>query len=289
MNRSFEPLDTDEMSHERAISIFVEAQMRAGRRRMVSAADEPPPPPRLPMFTGVFTFPWRLSVIAAWMFMSFGMIVAAWLVMLWFGPGADLMGNMSTRTFGAAACMSCILSFGYAVTCCLTIIEATSNGWDHIEVRTSIEWQEWAWNFGRIATLMCQAAFVGEVFRWLDGSGAFFPLVVGTFFALPFVLLGALADGESWFPLGIKTILRSVSPLWWAWLMFYAEAAVVIWGWVWLTGNGLREEPWLTPLYAAPLLAAVILIYARLLGRLAGCIVRETTKMSREGDDDEEP
>jgi hypothetical protein len=50
-----------------------------------------------------------------------------------------------------------------------------------------------------------------------------------------------------------------------------------------LAGQG----PWLVPLYAAPLLATIILIYARLIGRLAGCISAATSKLS-EGDDDEE-
>jgi hypothetical protein len=43
----------------------------------------------------------------------------------------------------------------------------------------------------------------------------------------------------------------------------------------------------LTPLYTAPLLAIIILIYARLIGKLAGCISASTKKTASEGDDDE--
>jgi hypothetical protein len=112
---------------------------------------------------------------------------------------------------------------------------------------------------------------------------------VGTFLAFPLVLLGALASDEAWVPLAIKTVLWSFAPLWWAWVLFYVETAVMAWAWTWLTLAGLREEPWLTPLYAAPLLAAILLIDARLAGRLAGCIVRETSKINDEGDDDAAP
>jgi hypothetical protein len=241
------------------------------------------------MVTGIFTFPWRLSVLAAWMLISLGVMFTGWLVMLWFGPGAQVLGGMSTRVFGLPACLMGILSFGYAATCSLTIMEGTSNGWDRIEVAPSIEWREWIWNFGRFAVLLVQAALIGQVFHWLDGSNSFLPFAVGTFLAFPLVLLGALASDEAWVPLAIKTVLWSFAPLWWAWVLFYVETAVMAWAWTWLTLAGLREEPWLTPLYAAPLLAAILLIDARLAGRLAGCIVRETSKINDEGDDDAAP
>jgi hypothetical protein len=277
-----------ETFERRPVPDFVTRHMEAATRRRVSAAEDPPPPPRLPMFTGVFTFPWRLSVLATWMLISIGVMLTAWLVMLWFGPGAHVLGGMSTRVFGLPACLMGILSFGYAATSGMTIIEGTSNGWDRIEVAPSMEWRDWVWNFGRIAVLLLQAALIGQVFHWLDGSGSYLALVVGTFIAFPLVLLGALASDEAWVPLAIKTVLWSFAPLWWAWGLFYAETALMAWGWILLTAAGLREEPWMTPLYAAPLLSAILLIYARLIGRLGGCIARETSKNPDEGDEDAE-
>jgi hypothetical protein len=260
-------------------SSVVERYARTGECKMLSAAEEPPPPPQWPMFTGVLTFPWRLSVLSAWMFISIGLMLTAWLVMFWFGPGA-VLGGMSARLFGPPACMTCVLTFGYAWTCCLTIIEETSNGWDRIEVEPSLEWKEWVLNVGRITALTLQAGLVGAAAQGLMQTESWGPLVVGTFAAFPLVLLGALASGEAWVPVGIKTVLWSVRPLWWAWGLFYVETGVLAWGWTLLTAAGLREEPWLTPLYSGPLLSAVMLIYARLLGRLAGCIVRKTSQPS---------
>ena len=57
--------------------------------------------------------------------------------------------------------------------------------------------------------------------------------------------------------------------------MFYLEATAMAAVWMTLTVAGLRRSPWLVPLYSGPLLAAVMLIYARLVGRLAGCIAAE--------------
>ena len=219
------------------------------------------------------------------MMISLGLILTAWLVMFWFGPGA-VLGGLSARLFGPPACMAGGLTFGYAFTCCMVVIEGTSNGWDTIDVSPPLEWKEWIFNLGRIAVLLLQAGLVGAAFQWLCQSTSFTPLAIGTLAAFPLVLLGALASGEAWAPLAMKTVLWSIRPLWWAWALFYIESGALIWGWTLLTATGLREEPWATPLYAAPLLAAVILIYARLLGRLAGCIVRETSKPRYEGEDD---
>jgi hypothetical protein len=254
---------------------------------MVSAAEEPPPPPRWPMLTGIFTFPWRLSALGAWVLISLGLMGTAWLVMFWFGPGA-VLGAMSARLFGPPACLAALLTLGYAATCCLMIIESTSNGWDRFDISPPLDWKEWTWNFGRIAVLMLQAALVGAGLRWLSGSTSWSPLVIGIWLAFPIVLLGALANEDAWAPLAIKTVLWSLAPLWWAWGLFYLETGAMFWAWTMLTWAGLREDVWTAPLYAAPLLAAVILIYARLVGRLGGCIARETQRRVEE-DDDEEP
>jgi hypothetical protein len=60
-------------------------------------------------------------------------------------------------------------------------------------------------------------------------------------------------------------------------------------GWTLLVKDQLAGQgPWLVPLYAGPLLATIILIYARLIGRLAGCISAATAKLLDEGDGDED-
>jgi hypothetical protein len=265
---------------------FVERQLRAARERLANKAKEQPVWPRWPMFTGVFTFPWRLSVLGAWMLTSFGLMITAWLVMMWWGPGM-ILGAASARFFGLPACIAAAISFGYAATCTMTIVEKTSYGEDRFEVSPSlVEWRDWVWNYGRFVVLLLQASMVGALLQCLARSASPLPFVAGTFAAFPFVLLGALASGEAWVPLAIGAVLRSVVPLWWAWGLFYVETAPLAWAWTLVVRAGLRESPWPMPLYGAPLLAAAILIYARLVGRLAGCIVLESKKQARKGDDD---
>ena len=212
---------------------------QAARRKRVSAAEEPPPPPRWPMFTGIVTFPLRLNVLGAWLLISCGLMVTAWLTMLWFGPGM-VLGGMSAKVFGLPACLMAVLTLGYAATCCLTIAENTSNGWDSFEVSPSWEWSEWVWNFGRIAVLGLQAGMVGAA-RQVAG-------LVGVVDAdgcrhvggLSAGVVGALTSEEAWVPLAIKTVLWSLAPLWWAWGLFYVETGAMAWGWTMLTWAGLR-------------------------------------------------
>ncbi len=269
---------------EPALPDFLQRRVQAALAKRVSAADEPPPPPLLPMLSGIFTFPFYLGTLGAWIGISFGLMVTAWLLMLCIERSP--MGMLSARTFGVATCAAGLLTIGYAFSCCLVIMEETSHGWDAVEVSAGIEWKEWVWNFGHLAALVLQAGIVGGVVNLAGRSDSWLVMIWGTLAAFPVVMLGALAAGGAWAPLAIGTVLRSLVRHAWAWGFFYLETTTIIVAWVALTKKGLEEAPWLVPLYAAPLLAAVILIYARLAGRLAACIgaKEDLTK----GDDDED-
>jgi hypothetical protein len=250
---------------------LLERYMRATVQKRLTAAKKPPPPPRLPMLSGVLLFPFYLKTLGAWMAISFGLMVSAWLLMFWLGPGM-ILGMDSARLFGPPTCLAALLTFGYAASCCLIIIEETCHGWDSIEVSAGIDWKEWAWNFAHVTALVLQAALVGHLVWLACGAESWLPMVVGSLAALPLVLLGALAADGAWVPMAIVTIVLSLARNYWAWLFFYLETTAMILGWILLAAAGLGQEPWLVPLYAAPLLAAIMLIYARLAGRLAGCI-----------------
>ena len=114
-------------------------------------------------------------------------------------------------------------------------------------------------------------------------------MLVGTLAVFPLVLLGALAAEGAWVPLAIGRTLQSFFHAGWAWGLFYLETTPMIAAWGWLVKSQLAGRgPWLVPLYAGPLLATIILIYARLVGRLAACISAAMEKRSDKGDEDED-
>jgi hypothetical protein len=261
-----------EPAEQRPMPSFVQKHLQAARQKRASAADEPPPPPCWPMLSGIFTFPFYLNTLGPWMCISLGLMVFGWLFMFWLEYG-DVMGATTAYYLGLPALAAGILVSGYAASCCINIIEKTANGWNTFEVSPGTEWKEWIWSFLHLTVLASQAAVVGYALQLVCSSDSWLPMAAGTLGFFPLVLLGALAAGGAWVPMAILTILRSLFLAWRAWALFYLETGAMIVAWTFLTGAGLvGKSPWLTPLYAAPLLAAILLIYARLTGRLAGCI-----------------
>ena len=288
------PADDDEFKivsepvQQRVLPENVKRQLHAAQQKRISTADEPPPAPRWPMFSGILTFPFYLNSLGPLVFISLGLMVGAWLLMFWieYGP---IMGAASAWYLGLPTCLVGILTLGYAASCSLIIIEQTYNGMDTIELSApGIDWKEWIWNFAHIAVLALQAAIVGYVAQRVISSNSSLPMAVGTFAAFPLVLLGALVADGAWVPLAIVKVLLSLVQVWWAWGIFYLATGAMAAGWTILTKSGLvGPNPWLTPLYAAPLLAIIILIYARLIGRLAVCIAAATTRHLTQGEDHE--
>jgi hypothetical protein len=267
---------------------FEERSILGARRPLVSAAPELPPPPRWPMLSGVLTFPFYLNTLCPWFFTSLGLMIAAWILMFWLGPGL-ILGLTGARLFGMATCATAMITIGYAASCCLVIIEATSNGYDSIEISPGLEWKEWIWNYAHIAVLALEATLVGLALRLVCLSDSWQITAVGAFIAFPLVLLGALAADGAWAPVAIGQVLRSIIRLPGTWVLFYAETTGLALAWISITVAGLiSPEPWPTPIYSAPFLAAYILIYARLIGRLAGCIAADSLRHQTQGDDDED-
>lgn len=249
--------------------------VQAAREPMVSAADPLPPPPRWPMVSGVFTFPWHLQTLACWMVISIGLIVLGYLLGMLLGPGSRL-GIMGPRVLGLPIAVAKVLTLSYASVCCLKVIEETSYGWDSIDLSTDLDWKGWAYYYAYLCFQVFQAALLGMGVKLITFSASWTPMICVTFATLPIILLSSLAANSAWLPWSLLTVLRSLRPLWRQWLLFYVETGSLIMVWVTLTASGLRASPWLVPLHSGPLLAAVMLIYARLVGRLAWHIAAQS-------------
>jgi hypothetical protein len=271
----------------RVVPDFVKKHLDAARQKQASAVEAVLPPPHWPMFEGIWSFPFYLDSLGAWMFVSGGLMLSGWLFMFWIEYGA--VGGTSTAYYiGLAACTAALLTLGFAASACLTTIEETSNGANSIDITPKLEWKEWVWDFAHITVLAMQAAMPGYAVQMISGSDTWMPMVAVTYLVFPLVLLGALAADGAWVPMAIGKALLSLVQAWHAWILFYLQVVPMAAGWWYVTRTELRSQtPWLVPLYSAPLLSAIILIYARLIGRLGGCIAESTSKPITEGDDDE--
>jgi hypothetical protein len=299
-------------AHPRVMPKFVEKYIQTAEEKRVTEAEELPQQPRWPMIEGILTFPFYLNTIASWMFISGGLIITSWLLMFWYEYGMT-MGPSSSWYLGLPTCTALVLTLGYAASCCFTIMEETAGGWDTFEVAPDIQWKEWVWNFAHITALALQAAVVGYVLQIIcsfllsampgsfsdslgkdivdviSGSRSWLFCTWAALMVFPLILLGALAADGAWAPAAIGTVLLSLVQVWWAWALFYVETIPMMVAWTMITINELvGYTPKLVPVYSAPLLAAIILIYARLIGRLAGCIDEKTAQLLEEGEYEDE-
>ena len=255
------------------VPTFVQKHMQAAEERQAAKAKEPKPRlPRWPMFSGVFLYPFYLCALSSWMFIALGLMIFGWLFMFWWQYGAMVDIEMAIY-LGLPPLAVGLLTFGYAADCAFCIIEATSNMRDEFEVPHAMEWKEWVWSFVHVAALAAQAGMVGYAVKLVCNTDSWLPMAVGTLAVFPLVLLGALAADAAWVPLAIGKTLQSLFLAGPAWILFYLETTPIIALWAWLVIAQIDGPcEWLVPLYAGPLLATIILIYARLAGRLAACI-----------------
>ena len=242
---------------------------------------EVPDPPRWTFFSGVFGFPFSRGVLPRWAGIASGLLVAG-------GTLAIVLGNVNDRGLGretvlAAGALgllvffSLLWSLSYAAGCMLLIVRETAEGADEMNESPDIDWRDWIFQLVYMAEILAQGVALGWFARWLltlalPGTPApAIGLALVTFVAFPVLLLSALESGSALMPFSAP-ILRSLIRLGWAWGLFYLLSGallVPIIAIAALVATPYATLGWLAP---APLVAAYLLIYARLLGRLGWLI-----------------
>ena len=162
---------------------------------------------------------------------------------------------------------------------CLSILLDTAAGNDRIENWPSDVFLDWMGDCLYVVAGLAVSIMPGGLAASLI-SGGYAWGVVGLASALllfPIVLLSMLEADSPLTPLSSR-VMRSMPTVWQRWLCFYALTIpltfVVAGLLVWLV---VRGDGWLIPA-AAVLLIASVMIYFRLLGRLACCSDEEEKK-----------
>jgi len=263
----------------------VEGTLSVGPDRQSDSADLALSPPRRPLLSGVFGFPFSTGARGRWLGLSVGallaMLPAAAAFSLAAGPGAGYgsIGPwiMALALSGTAA----LLGLGWAAVMAvdfLTILRDTSYGYEKIE------------NWPRGACV----DWVGEAFYVLDalGIGMLLSLAVGRGLGMLGAPVGMFTAIGLWllFPILLLSMLETNSPLnplsrpvwlslvlrWKVWAMFYAETAALFVAFGFLPAVLIAVPP--LAILAPLLLVAVLMIYARLLGRLTWCCSGESKR-----------
>lgn len=234
---------------------------------------EPPPPvPRWTFFTGVFQFPWRAGVLSRWAYMSFGFTVMGLVVGVIMWAWAEM--KLALPFFALPVIWLTFLTLSYAAACWSAVLEDTAAGNDEIHNWPEPNWREWFAKMIYLAFIAGIAGFaawgVGLIGKASGGNWGFW-LTFGAvlFVTYPVVLLSSLEADSPWVPL-TRPIFASMGSLWWGWLTYYALSAVLLAAYLAPLIAGVRGGfVWLTFLLTGPVAATVVLIHARLMGRLA--------------------
>lgn len=240
------------------------------RRRPIieEEATEIPPPPDLPMITGVFTFPFYWQSLIVWALLAIGLTVcalgflAAYVIAM-----ISLQGGIS---FGFAVFLVFMLVASFSSACFMLVIEQTAQGSDAVEQWPSGLWRDWFWTLPTTVGLLVPPAVLIDLLRREMGLHSWLPLLPLVFLVYPFMLASALDNGS---PLSAfsKNVLRSLKSVWWAWAIVIGVSAVMTVAWAAAFVWAFPYQPWGTILVMVPLLPGMLLLYARMMGRLLLC------------------
>lgn len=229
-----------------------------------------PEPTRLPFLMGVFNFPWYLRTVAAWGMIAIGLTATLLgvVVCIYF---ADMgFGVVAVRCFGVPVLLVATLTLSYTSASCLTVIETTAEGYDEVIDWPTGFWRDWFFTFVAVLVFLALSAGIGGILGKVMEIGVWVSAGVSAYLLFPVFILSTLEAGS---PTALVSwpVVRSFWTVGWAWVLFYAETGVLIAIWAVPTVAFFQPHPWATSLFSGPLLGAVMLIYARLIGRLAWC------------------
>jgi hypothetical protein len=232
---------------------------------------KPAPPPRFTFFSGVFTYPWRPQSFFPWMVLSIGLLSCGFLGLLTAAGlnSGDRAGTVMAGFLGLAWIWLTILAGSYAAACVFAVTETTAYNFDEPYDWPEPDWRErffhllwFGWCFVLALALVLLPASLAE-----DPATRWRLIAIGVAVLFPVFALSMLEANSLWPFSG--PIWRSLFANWPAWIVFYLVSGTILFGSGFATLSLYRRLGLLSVVMLAPLWAACILWYARLLGRLA--------------------
>jgi hypothetical protein len=163
-----------------------------------------------------------------------------------------------------------IWTFSYLAASSTAIITETAGGGDRVSDWPEPDWRQWFWEMYQYLPTLAAAVIVayGVARLTLLLAGSFWLPFFASFFLLTPIFVLSVFDAGAAFGILTSFVVSSLFRRWWAWLRFYATSAVLSLFWPGTLIYGYSQAPFQTALITGPLMAAALLIYARLLGRL---------------------
>ncbi len=236
------------------------------------------PPPRWTFFSGIFGFPAYRNSWPRWVGLSAGLLVPLLLgqlaVKLAMAPAGPWIGAIPWIASMVLCGLALVLGLMWSVVAfvsCLSILRDTAYGCHDVENWPEAVFLDWVGEFFFLIGSLTVSVLPGlGIARALESAGiAGWPSVwISIVLIFPVSLLAMLETNSPLSPFSLP-VWRSLLYAWWAWGLFYVETTVLIAAAGLLVLLAAIYVPFLGMMLAAPLLVATLMIYFRLLGRLA--------------------
>ncbi len=193
------------------------------------------------------------------------------------GEGSQLIAVADPRTYFLGMMYIAISGllglFGFVILApyLLAILHDTAAGCDRIENWPDDVYHDWLLHGIHFVVPAALAVLLGQGLDLLlarAGAPAWLGVGLGTFLLFPILLLSVLETGSPFVPWS-PPVWRSLVADWPAWALFYGTASIVVAVSGVVTWYGLALAGSWGVLPASAVVAAAVLLYVRLLGRLA--------------------
>ena len=278
----------DETSLENAQTKNLADQMMDAARQAVAEREaEEDQPPKRPFVEGVVNYPIYPEIIPIWI--GIGIAVMGIVVLIWMISA--LMATGSLMMVGAAF-VSCVLSvcfLGFNMMFCpalLYIIENASVARDRIHdwPRSDIFDRFYSFLFVTFAIVFSSLPGMSVALA-LSSLGVPYAMgMLGTVITFPLVMLSML-ESNSMFGVISAAIWRSLSVTFASWVQFWIATALLIGGAVGIGWGIWRFNPMASIVVGALVGGIVMVVYCRLLGRLAWVVMSQVNELPDESDE----
>jgi hypothetical protein len=160
-----------------------------------------------------------------------------------------------------------LATFSLSAVCLIAAIQDTADGHHEPQEGSMPDLNQWLFTFISVATLFALAAALGTPLSLVKEIGPAACLVSGLL-VFPILLLSAM-EADSFFVPYSPVVLATLRHYWHGWLAFYLIVGAMLGTWIFAFGALVREAPYAALILSGPILAAMLIIYGRLLGRLA--------------------
>ena len=246
-----------------------------------------PRPPRLPLISGVFDFPWHRGCLEKWIWLSVGAMLIAEMELLGWSMGRGIGLGAGIGAAGPAVLSMLFQVLAGCLGVCwagvffinlLTILGDTAAGADDVgQWPEAAAFVDWAGSTFFVINSLALSVLAGQGLGWLLDQAELpgvIVMVAVPVVLFPWLLLSMLEANSPVVPLS-KFGVRQPARKWRAWIGFYLATIPLFLS---IGASAIAAMLLGSLVLAIPVLAmtavAVLMIYFRLLGRLAWCCSR---------------